>query len=274
MSRVVLITGCSTGIGRALAEAFIANGDTVLATARNASTLTGLNCEHFALDVNDADSITALINNISQRYKQIDVLVNNAGVANMGPVASMPLNTLRQQLETNTIAPIAMLQASLPLLQASPKPMLVNVGSVSGILTTPFAGAYCASKRALHALSDALRMELAPLGIRVVTIQPGGVTSALGDNASAEVDSWLNEDNLYWPLRDDIIGRAKAQQEGATPADEFASQIVRKLSEAEPEPIIRAGAKSNLLPALERWVPTRKLDALLSKKFGLGKLKR
>lgn len=274
MSRVVLITGCSTGIGRALAQAFIDNGDIVLATARNTSVLAGLDCEHFALDVNSADSIAKLVADISRTYDKIDVLVNNAGVATMGPVAGLPLDTLRQQLETNTIAPIAMLQACLPLLQEAQTPMLVNIGSVSGILTTPFAGAYCASKSALHALSDALRMELAPLGIRVITVQPGGVTSALGDNASAAVDSWLTKDNLYWPLRDDIIGRAKAQQEGATAADKFAEEIVIKLTDEKPEPIIRAGAKSTLLPTLERWVPTERLDALLSKKFGLNKLKR
>lgn len=272
MSRVVLITGCSTGIGRALAQAFIDNGDIALATARNTSVLEGLDCDHFALDVNSADSIAQLVADISQTYDKIDVLVNNAGVATMGPVAGLPLDTLRQQLETNTIAPIAMLQACLPLLQEAQAPMLVNIGSVSGILTTPFAGAYCASKSALHALSDALRMELAPLGIKVITVQPGGVTSALGDNASAAVDSWLNEDNLYWPLRDDIIGRAKAQQEGATAANKFAEEVVLKLTDDEPEPIIRAGAKSRLLPAIERWVPTKRVDALLSKRFGLNKL--
>lgn len=273
MSRVVLITGCSTGIGRALAQAFIDNGDIAIATARRAETLSGLDCEHQSLDVNSADSIAKLVASLTKTYGKIDLLVNNAGIATMGPVASMPLDTLRQQLETNSIAPIAMLQACLPLLQESNAPMLVNIGSVSGIFTTPFAGAYCASKAALHALGDALRMELAPLGIRVVTVQPGGVTSALGDNASAEVDSWLKEDNLYWPLRDDIIGRAKAQQEGATPAAEFAEEVVLQLTGDAPEPIIRAGAKSTLLPTLERWVPKKRLDALLSKKFGLNKLK-
>lgn len=245
----------------------------MLATARKKTALDGLDCEHYALDVNSPESINTLVAAISKTYGNIDILVNNAGVATMGPVATMPLDTLRQQLETNTVAPIAMLQACLPMLQQAQAPMLVNIGSVSGILTTPFAGAYCASKRALHALGDALRMELSPLGIRVVTVQPGGVTSALGDNASAEVDSWLDKDNLYWPLRNDIIGRAKAQQDGATPADEFASEIVLALTDDEPEPIIRAGAKSKLLPALERWVPTAHLDKLLSKKFGLSKLK-
>ena len=272
MSRIVLITGCSTGIGRALAQAFIDNGDKVIATARQADALRGLRCQHATLDVNNADSISALMQQLTTEHGQLDVLVNNAGVANMGPVAGLPLDTLRQQLETNTVAPIALLQASLPLLQQSKEPMVVNIGSVSGVLTTPFAGAYCASKAALHALSDALRMELAPLGIKVITVQPGGVTSALGDNASAEVDRWLNADNLYWPLRDDIIGRAKAQQDGATDAKQFAEEIVLKLTDS-PDAIIRAGTKSTLLPALKRWVPTERLDALLSKKFGLHKLK-
>lgn len=271
MSRIVLITGCSSGIGQAIAQAFIDNGDTVIATARNTASLAALNCEHAALDVNDAASINALQQRLKQQHGKLDVLINNAGVATMGPVAGLPLDVLRQQLETNTVAPIAILQSCLALLRKSDAPMLVNVGSVSGILTTPFAGAYCASKAGLHALSDALRMELAPLGIKVITVQPGGVTSALGDNASAEVDRWLKEDNLYWSLRDDIIGRAKAQQEGATNAKEFAEDLVLKLTD-NPPPVIRSGNKSTLLPALKRWVPTERLDALLSKKFGLHKL--
>lgn len=274
MSRIVLITGCSTGIGRALAQAFIDNGDIVIATARRRESLDGLDCDHKTLDVNNPDSIKTLVAAVQQIYGKVDILLNNAGVATMGPIATMPLDTLRQQLETNTVAPIAMLQACLPLLQESDSPMLVNIGSVSGIMTTPFAGAYCASKSALHSLSDALRMELSPLGIRVVTVQPGGVTSALGDNASAEVDRWLTKDNLYWPLRDDIIGRAKAQQDGATPADEFAQEVVIKLTDDAPEPVIRAGAKSTLLPLLQQWVPTKRLDALLGKKFGLNKLSK
>lgn len=272
MSRLVLITGCSSGIGQALAQAFIDNGDQVIATARKPETLSSLACEHEALDVNDASSIDALRARISERHGKLDVLVNNAGIASMGPVAAMPLDTIRLQLETNTLSPIAMLQSCLPLLQKSDAPMVVNIGSVSGILTTPFAGAYCASKAALHALGEALRMELAPLGIQVITVQPGGVTSALGDNASAGVDAWLKEGNLYWSLRDDIIGRAKAQQDGATPAKEFAETVVLKLTDDNPQPVIRAGAKSTLLPALKRWVPTQRLDALLSKKFGLNKL--
>jgi len=271
--RTILITGCSTGIGKALATAFKKNGDQVIATARNTDSiadLVSLGCRTAALDVNDPGSIAQLMADLDA---PIDMLVNNAGIAQMGPVADLPLDVLRHQLETNTISPVAMVQATLPLLQQAKNPIIVNIGSVSGILTTPFAGAYCASKAALHALNDALRMELKPLGIQVVNVQPGKIQSALGDNATAGVDAWLNEGSRYWHLKAAIYARARAQQEGATTAEEFAEAVVKALASDRPDPVIRLGNASQMIPFMQRWIPKRGIDTILSKKFGLNQNK-
>ncbi len=277
MSRTVLITGCSSGIGSALAEAFLANGDRVIATARRRDSLRSLEaagCAVHALDVDDQDSHRALYAGlVADGHVQLDLLIHNAGISAMGPLLEIPAARLRGQFETNVIAPVLLTQALLPLLRASHRPVVVHIGSVSGILTTPFAGAYCASKAALHCIADAMRMELAPLGIQVVTVQPGGIQSRFADAATAGIESWLSEDSLYAPIRDGIMNRAAASQVNATPAAEFARILVAGLAVERPRALQRIGHGSRLLPALQRWLPAERLRKLLSRKFGLTRLR-
>ena len=139
-------------------------------------------------------------------------------------------------------------------------------------MTTPFSGAYCASKAALHALSDALRMELAPFGIKVITIQPGAIKSSFGDNSAASID-WLDDSSIYAPVRAGIEARTRASQEHPTSAEEFAEKMVASVMKDNPDQIIRIGNGSRLLPNLKRWLPTTKLDRTLSKRFQLQRLK-
>lgn len=280
MKRVVLITGCSSGIGHALAEVFHDAGDyTVYASARDLDKLKNLSrrgIQTLPLDVDDPGSIDAALERIRDKEGRLDVLVNNAGFAAMGPLAELPPAKLRGQFETNVVAPVIMTQRALSLLRRAVSDngsaRVVNIGSVSGILTTPFSGAYCASKAAIHAISDALRMELAPFGIRVITVQPGAIRSSFGDNSAAHID-WLNEDSLYAPVREGIEARTQASQDNPTPAGDFARQMIEAVMADDPEPVTRIGNSSRLLPTLKRWVPTRRLDRMLSKRFRLNSLK-
>lgn len=276
MPRTVLITGCSSGIGRALALAFVDRGDQVVATARRVETLTALTdagCTPLALDVNSKQSRQALLSALKAAgISSIDILVNNAGISAMGPLLELPEDKLRGQFETNVIAPVLLVQSVFPLLQRSQQPVIVNIGSVSGILTTPFAGAYCASKAALHSMSEAMRMELQPFGIQVVTIQPGAIQSNFGDAAASGIDDWLDEDSRYAPIRDGIMARAGASQVGATPTAEFATAVVAGLDAKRPETVQRLGRGSRALPLLHQLVPSTAVSKILSRKFGLSKL--
>ncbi|MEZ5573601.1 MAG: SDR family oxidoreductase [Halioglobus sp.] len=274
MPRKLLITGCSSGIGRALADAFRQQGDTVIATARRIETLDALKaqgCETETLDVNSDASMQALLDSISQRHAHIDVLINNAGISAMGPLAEIPADKLRGQFETNVIAPVLLTQKLLPLIRKSSQGVIINIGSISGVLTTPFAGAYCASKAAIHSISDAMRMELAPFGIRVVTVQPGGIKSNFGDAAAASVNDWLSDDSLYAPIRDGIMARAGASQENATPAEEFAAVLVKSLNSSS-DNTWNIGHGSRAFPLMARWLPEKLLSKALSKKFALTRL--
>lgn len=276
--KTVLITGCSSGIGRALCEQYLMNGFHVYASARNIKSLDDL-AENSALtplslDVTNPISIKNAIASIQQDHKHLDVLINNAGYAAMGPLSDMPIEDLRAQFETNVFAPMELSKACLPLLisNGEKRAQIVNIGSVSGITTTPFSGAYCATKSALHSLSDAQRMELAPFNIDVITVQPGAIESKFGDNSLANVIQRITPESLYAPLKDAIKSRATASQDNPTPATEFAEMLIKKLAN-QPKPVIRIGNGSFALPFLTRWLSTTLLDKILSKKFNLSALK-
>lgn len=278
MQKTVFITGCSSGIGAAMAREFASRGHRVYATARRADTLVPLEAQGvtgLALDVNDDASIAAALEAVGRDAGCIDILVNNAGFSQVGAVIDLTREDLRGQYETNVIAPVAVAAQAMPLLRAAVQKhgsaVLANVGSIVGLFTTPFAAAYCSSKAAVHSLTDALRMELAPFGIHVVSIQPGGVRSSFGNHAEAAIR--LPERSLYRPVEAGVRARAQAGQKGATPAEKFVGPVVEALLLNPPPRVIRGGAGSTRLPLLKRWLPAAMFDAKLSKLFGLDALR-
>lgn len=270
--KTVFITGCSTGIGRALAEAFAARGCTVYASARRIETvddLAGAGCQTLTLDVTAAASIEAAVAQVKARSDRVDILINNAGYAAMGPLAELPVAALRAQFETNVIGLAAVTQAMLPLLGQGSR--VIDIGSVSGILTTPFAGAYCATKAAVHAFDEALRMELAPLGVEVITVQPGGIESDFARTAGGKLD-WLRDDSRYAAIRKNIEARAGASQNHPTPTAEFAAALTDMALGNRAPAVWRYGNGSRLLPFIRRWLPRSRRERLLARRFGLHKL--
>ena len=269
---VTLITGCSSGIGAALAEEFHELGHRVYATARQPQSLAPLaarGIRTLVLDVTDPESIARAVAVMSQEAGRLDLLVNNAGYALFGAVMDLSRAELQRQIDTNVIAPVQVARAFLPLMLPQRRSRIVNVGSVSGILTTPFAGAYCASKAALHALSDAMRMELAPFGVHVVMIQPGAVTSSLGVTGTRHVA--LPADSIYAPLSKYVRGRAVASQKSAMPTREVARQVANAVLLENAPAVVRRGPQSFRFPFLKRWLPVSMLDRKLRRMFGLDR---
>lgn len=270
---VVLVTGCSSGIGRALCQAFHDRGCRVIATSRRPGTLTSL--EHqgmgvFPLDVTNTDAIETVVASIIDQEGRLDILVNNAGYGQFGPLMDVDLQTLHQQFATNVFAPLALIQRVAPVMKSQGRGTIVNIGSISGLVTTPFAGAYCGSKAAFHAISDALRLELQPFGIHVVTVQPGAVRSNFGQAGAASLATWETADSWYASLKDQVRSRAVASQAEGMPAQEFAHRVVARIVRDSPPPRLRFGPKSQWLPLLRLVLPTRLFEELLSRKFGLA----
>lgn len=178
----VLITGCSTGIGRAAAQELARRGHQVLATARRPETLAGLQAtECLALDVDDAGSVERAL----AAAGRIDALVNNAGWSANGPIEKVPLEDVRRMFETNFFGAVRMIQAVLPAMRERGSGVIVNVSSVAGRVAAPLGGFYAATKFALEAMSEALRLEVGHFGIRVSIIEPGFFDTAFRGNSAS-----------------------------------------------------------------------------------------
>jgi short-subunit dehydrogenase len=271
---IVLITGCGSGIGRALAQRFHQVGVKVCATARRLDTLAELEAQGLmtmALDVCDAAQIDAVLAELRARGLRVRMLINNAGYGAMGPLLDTPLEAWRSQFEVNVFAPVALTRAVVPDMVARRQGMIVNVSSISGVAPTPFASPYCASKAAVNALSDSLRMELRPFGVAVVTVQPGGIRSTFGESAGSKVS--LQAGSPFQPVKAGIMERAQEGQKNAMPAEQFAALVVRALLAPGCPTVLRFGEKSRLLPMLKRVLPDRVLDAILSRRFQLDRLR-
>ncbi|WP_456024947.1 SDR family oxidoreductase [Pseudomonas capeferrum] len=264
----VLITGCSSGIGRALADAFKTAGHEVWASARQPDDVSALAAAGFKavqLDVNDGAALKAL----AEQIGGLDVLINNAGYGAMGPLLDGGTEAMQRQFETNVFSIVGVTQALFPALRRA-KGLVVNIGSVSGVLVTPFAGAYCASKAAVHALSDALRMELAPFGVRVMEVQPGAIDTHFAKNAGAQAELLINEKSPWWPLREGIRARSQASQNNPTSAEQFATQVLKAVQQSKPPRLLRAGNGCRALPLMAALVPKALLEKVLKKRFGLS----
>ena len=275
MKKNVLITGTSSGIGKALVNEFAKRGFRVFATSRSsvARDEFGSGDIHpIQMDVTRYREVDEVVDKIIAAEGGIDILVNNAGYGLMAPMLDITEDELTNQFLVNVYAPINLIKKIVHVMKDSKgRKTIVNIGSISGIVTTPFSGAYCASKAALHSFSDALRMELKPLGINVITIKPGAVKSNFGKRAMSTAKEILKDNSYYKSINSNIIKRANGSQVVATEASEFARKVVKKILMKNPPTNIRLGKKSSSLPFLKFLLPTKLLDSILSKKFGLDK---
>jgi NADP-dependent 3-hydroxy acid dehydrogenase YdfG len=191
ISKAVLITGCSSGIGEATARRLAAGGWTVYATARRLEAIEHLKdagCRTLALDVTDETSMRAAVDEVQQAEGAVGVLVNNAGFSQGGAIEQVPLEAVRAQFETNVFGLIALTQMVLGAMREQHWGKVVNIGSMGGRLTFPGAGLYHATKYSLEAISDALRFEVKGFGIDVVLIEPGLIVTEFASTAVSKAD--------------------------------------------------------------------------------------
>jgi NAD(P)-dependent dehydrogenase (short-subunit alcohol dehydrogenase family) len=190
VSKVVLITGCSSGLGKATAIHLAQKGWTVYATARKTTELAEVEaagCRTLALDVNDEASMTAAVGAIEEEHGAVGVLVNNAGYSQSGAIEAVPMARVRAQFETNVFGLVRLTQLVLPKMRAQRWGRIVNLSSMGGKLVFPGGGFYHATKYAVEALSDALRFEVRGFGIDVVIVEPGLIKSGFAEAAVAQM---------------------------------------------------------------------------------------
>src|SRR5262245_31119136 len=217
-SRAVLITGCSTGIGRATAARFAEKGWTTYATARKPETLRELEtlgCRTFALDVCDEESMVAAVKEVEAAEGAVGVLVNNAGYSLTAPIEAAPMDEVRRQFETNVFGLVRMSQLVLPAMRAQSWGRIINLSSMGGKLVFPGMGFYHGTKYAVEAISDALRFEVRPFGVKVVIIEPGLIKTSFGDTTTSHAAGALDSSSDYAEFQQQVVDRVAGSYEGA-----------------------------------------------------------
>jgi NAD(P)-dependent dehydrogenase (short-subunit alcohol dehydrogenase family) len=274
-SKTVLITGCSTGIGRATAEHLAARGWTVWATARRPESIRDLatrGCKTLALDVCDDASMRAAVETIERTDGAIGVLVNNAGYGQEGAFEETPMAEVRRQFETNVFGLIRLTQLVLPGMRRQRSGRIVNLSSMGGRLTLPGGAFYHATKYAVEALSDALRFEVRPFGIRVVVIEPGPIKTRFGDTAIAAVERVAAPGSPYAEFNRVLAQRIKEAYEGpmgrlAAGPEAVARVIEKAITAEEPRTRYVVTFAARLMMGLRRWLPDRAFDGMLRTQF-------
>ena len=214
-SRPVLITGCSTGIGRATAERLADDGWNVYATARRLDSIEDLGkrgCKTAELDVTDEGSMERAVEEV-EKDGPIAALVNNAGYSQSGAIETIPMDSVRRQFETNVFGLMRMCQLVLPGMRGAGSGKIVNLSSMGGKLTFPGGGVYHATKHAVEALSDALRFEVKEFGIDVVVIEPGLIVTEFGETAAGSLDE-VDEHGPYAKFNADVAKTTAEAYEG------------------------------------------------------------
>lgn len=273
----VLITGASTGIGRACAEHLVGLGFTVFAGARKQSDIDSLReagTHPLALDVTESESIAFALSTVDDLAPQgLAGLVNNAGIAVGGPLEFVTIEQWRHQLEVNFIGQVAVTQAALPALRRA-RGRIVNVTSIGGRLATPFLGPYNASKFALEAVTDALRVELRQFGIEVSAIEPGSVATPIWDKGRASADEATASMpaealELYGNGIEAMRNGISALERSGVPPLQVAQVIEHALLARRPKTRYVVGRDAKMRLAVSRLVPTRVMDRLVMRVMGL-----
>jgi NAD(P)-dependent dehydrogenase (short-subunit alcohol dehydrogenase family) len=239
----ILITGCSTGIGRATAQRLARAGNTVYATARRLESIADLEadgCHLLALDVTDEQSMAAAVGAIESEHGAVGSLVNNAGYSQSGAVETVPIDLIRRQFETNVFGLVRLTQLVLPKMRERRGGRIVNLSSMGGRLVFPGGGVYHATKYAVEALSEALRFELHGFGIDVVLIEPGLIRTSFGEAAVGAIAQATGEDGPYAKFNHAVATATAGAYEGGAMAklasgpDSVAKVIQRVLSARHP----------------------------------------
>lgn len=268
-NNVALITGCSSGIGHAAALALLDEGFTVFATAPNVGNLADLQakgCQTLALDVTDAEQCERAIRTAEQLNGAIRVLVNNAGYGQYGPIEEIAIDDVRRNFETNVFGLLRLCQLALPAMRRAGGGRIINVSSVAGEISQPGAGIYHATKHAVEAIDEALRMEVDSFNIQVVGILPGPVATNFDEVAIAQIPDTGTE-SPYYIFKQNLAKNTREMLKpggtGVLNAEDVAAKIAEAATVESPSARYHVGMQSKILGKVHDIVPDAVWDAAM-----------
>lgn len=267
MSKVVLITGGSSGIGKAIGEFLFHKGFTVYGTSRNPEKITNSLFPLIALDVRNTESIKLAVEKVISMSQRIDVVINNAGVGITGPLEEIPTAEIKNNFETNFFGPIEVIKAVLPQMREQQSGLIINITSIAGYMGLPYRGVYSAAKGALEIITEAISMEVKSFGINVVNVAPGDFATNI---ASGRYHAPVIKDSAYETPYGNTLKQMDQHVDGGSNPDEMARVIYQIIHDKNPKLHYKVGAfMQKFSIVLKRILPDRIYESMLMNHYKL-----
>jgi NAD(P)-dependent dehydrogenase (short-subunit alcohol dehydrogenase family) len=267
MSKVVLITGGSSGIGKSIGEFLHHNGFVVYGTSRNPERVLHSIFPLVTLDVRNSESIRVAVDNIIAASGRLDIVINNAGVGITGPLEEIPLEEIKNNFETNLFGPIEVMKAALPYMRAQKSGLIINITSIAGYMGLPYRSIYSASKGALELVTEALRMEVKSFGIHITNVAPGDFATNI---ASSRYHAPVITGSAYEYSYGESLRTMNEQVDNGSNPNEMAEAVYKIIQTKEPNVHYKVGAfMQQFSIVLKRILPDKVYEKMLMNHFKL-----
>ncbi|CAM3730567.1 SDR family oxidoreductase [Smaragdicoccus niigatensis] len=265
MTKTAVVTGASSGIGKAVAEALVAQGYRVIGTSRNPDRIDDAvrvpGVEYRALDLNDKASIEAL----AAGAGPVDVLINNAGESQSGPFEELPADAIERLFQLNVFGQVRLTQLLLPGMRERGYGRVVMIGSMLASFPLPYRSSYVASKAALKGFSDAARLELSPFGVWMTTVEPGSINTGISERRT----KYVADDSPYLKEFNTVIDTLDKRESTGISASEVAETVLEAINADQPKPLYARGSQAQVVFLLKRAAPAAIVERVMAKAFGL-----
>lgn len=267
MSKVVLITGGSSGIGKSIGEFLHQKGFVVYGTSRNPEKVLNSVFPLVALDVRNSDSIKTAVSKIIETSGRLDIVINNAGVGITGPLEEIPTEEIRNNFETNFFGPIEVMKAALPQMRKQNSGLIINITSIAGYMGLPYRSVYSASKGALELITEALRMEIKAFGVEITNVAPGDFATNI---AAGRYHAPVIKDSAYEKVYGDVLATMNDHVDAGSNPNEMAEAVYKIIQTKKPNVHYKVGAfMQKFSIVLKRALPDKMYEKMLMNHYKL-----
>ncbi|MFC4476234.1 SDR family oxidoreductase [Flavobacterium chungangensis] len=267
MSKVVLITGGSSGIGKSIGEFLHQKGFVVYGTSRNPEKVLNSVFPLVALDVRNSDSIKTAVNKIIETSGRLDIVINNAGVGITGPLEEIPTEEIRNNFETNFFGPIEVMKAALPQMRKQNSGLIINITSIAGYMGLPYRSVYSASKGALELITEALRMEVKAFGVEITNVAPGDFATNI---AAGRYHAPVIKNSAYEKVYGDVLATMNDHVDAGSNPNEMAEAVYKIIQTKKPNVHYKVGAfMQKFSIVLKRALPDKVYEKMLMNHYKL-----
>lgn len=267
MGKVVLITGGSSGIGKAIGDFLFHKGFTVYGTSRNPEKVSNSLFPLIALDVREVASIQSAVATIIQEAGRLDIVINNAGVGITGPLEEIPMDEIKNNFETNFFGPIEVMKAALPQMRAQQSGLIINITSIAGYMGLPYRSVYSASKGALELITEALRMEVKSFGIQITNVAPGDFATNI---AAGRFHAPVVQGSAYEKVYAGVLQTMDAHVDSGSNPNEMAEAVYRIIQNPNPKIHYKVGVfMQKFSIVLKRILPDKVYEKMLMNHYKL-----